>query len=59
MLAIPAVRGSPSHRLVPVVVLCLLELVLVGRPMFRFGFDRLANANGDMAYYVLSRVRIS
>ena len=51
-------RPRLSLTVVPVVVLCLLELVLVGRPMFRFGFDWLANANGDMAYYVLSATHL-
>ena len=51
-------RPHLSLTVVPVVVLCLLELVLVGRPMFRFGFDWLANANGDMAYYVLSATHL-
>jgi hypothetical protein len=39
---------------VPVLGVCVVNLVLVGRPMFRFGLNWIANANGDMAYYVLS-----
>ena len=39
---------------VPVFILSLVELFLVGRPMLEFGFDWVASANGDMAYYVLS-----
>jgi hypothetical protein len=33
---------------------CILALVLVGRPFLSFGFDWIANANDDMANYVLS-----
>ena len=35
-------------------MLALFELVLLGRPLFHFGFDWIANANGDMGFYVLS-----
>ena len=38
----------------PVIALCLIDLVFVGRPMFAFGLDWIANANDDMANYVLS-----
>jgi hypothetical protein len=51
-------RPHLSLAVVPVVVLCLVELVVVGRPMFRFGLDWIANANGDMAYYVLSATEL-
>ena len=58
--ALILVRCRPRlpPAVLPVAVLCLLELLLVGRPMFRFGFDWLANANGDMAYYVLSATHL-
>ena len=51
-------RPSLSLAVVPVVVLCVVDLALVGRPMFRFGFDWIANANGDMGYYVLSATHL-
>jgi len=38
----------------PVALVCVASLALVARPMFHFGFHWLANANPDMAYYVLS-----
>jgi hypothetical protein len=47
-------RPSLPVAVVPVLLACLASVVLVGRPMFTFGFHWLANANGDMAYYVLS-----
>ncbi|MBA2741622.1 MAG: hypothetical protein H0U46_06380 [Actinobacteria bacterium] len=40
------------------VALCLLDLALLGRPMLQYGFDWIANANGDMAYYVLSATHL-
>lgn len=42
----------------PVLALCIVGFVLVGRPMFEFGFHWLANANGDMGYYVLSATEL-
>lgn len=42
----------------PVVGASLLTFALVARPMFEFGLDWLANANGDMAYYVLSATHL-
>nr|MBA2385112.1 hypothetical protein [Actinomycetota bacterium] len=51
-------RPRLSLALAPVGALCLLELALVGRPMLEFGFDWIANANGDMAYYVLSATHL-
>ncbi len=47
-------RPRLALGVVPVVLVCLANLILVGRPMFHFGFHWLANANSDMAYYVLS-----
>jgi hypothetical protein len=47
-------RPRPPFTIAPVLVVCIVNLVLVGRPMFRFGFNWIANANTDMAYYVLS-----
>ena len=47
-------RAHLPLAVVPVLVVCILSLVLVGRPMFRFGFNWIANANTDMAYYVIS-----
>lgn len=43
---------------VPVVTLCLVNVLLVGRPMFEFGFHWFANANDDMANYVLSATQL-
>jgi hypothetical protein len=42
----------------PVVVLAVVDLVLVGRPLFHFGFDWIANANGDMGFYVLAATQL-
>lgn len=42
----------------PVVALAVVDLVLLGRPMFEFGFDWIASASGDMAYYVLSATHL-
>ena len=38
----------------PPLCVALLSLVLVGWPMFEFGFDWIANASADMTNYVLS-----
>lgn len=42
----------------PVALLCLVDLVYVGRPAFTFGLHWLANANDDMAYYVTSAIQL-
>ena len=42
----------------PVGLAALVALILVGWPLFRFGFDWIANANDDMANYVLSATRL-
>jgi hypothetical protein len=42
----------------PVIALCFVDLLLVGRPMFHYGFDWIANANDDMANYVLSATQL-
>jgi hypothetical protein len=42
----------------PVVALCIAGLLLVGWPMFEFGFHWIANANADMADYVLSATNL-
>ncbi len=42
----------------PVAALCVVDLLLVGRPMFHLGFDWIANANDDMANYVLSATQL-
>jgi hypothetical protein len=52
-------RPRLSFAVVPVILLCVVDLLLVGHPMFRFGFDWIANANGDMAYYVLSATQFT
>jgi hypothetical protein len=54
-LVVLAIRrpAVPSHAF-PVAGIALVHLILVGRPMFRFGLNWLANANTDMGYYVLS-----
>jgi len=51
-------RPRLSLTVVPVALLCLVDLVLLGRPMFHFGFDWIANANGDMGYYVLGATEL-
>lgn len=51
-------RPRLSLAVAPVFALCLLDLVLLGRPMLQFGFDWIANANGDMAFYVLSATHL-
>jgi hypothetical protein len=43
---------------VPVLLLAILDLVLVGAPMFHFGFDWIADANGDMGLYVLAATEL-
>ena len=43
----------PTKQLTPFWLVLLLALVLVGRPMLKFGFDWLSYANDDMANYVL------
>jgi hypothetical protein len=47
-------RPAIPRAVLPVTLIALVHLVLSGRPMVRFGFHWLANANGDMSYYVLS-----
>jgi hypothetical protein len=37
-----------------IVAICVANLLIVGRPLFEFGFGWIANANDDMANYVLS-----
>lgn len=51
-------RPRVTVAVAPVVALCLLSLGLLGRPMFHFGFDWIANANGDMAFYVLAATHL-
>jgi hypothetical protein len=51
-------RPRLSLAIAPVIALCLLDLALLGRPMLQYGFDWIANANGDMAYYVLSATHL-
>lgn len=58
-LAVLAVRRPRLPAgVVPVAALCIVELALVGRPMFEFGFNWLANANADMALYVLAATNL-
>src|SRR5687768_1536464 len=52
-------RPRPPRTVVPVFLVALTGLVLLGRPMFEFGFDWIANVSGDMAYYVLSAAHLS
>jgi hypothetical protein len=54
------VRRRPRLPLtvLPVLLVSLLGLVLTARPMFHFGFDWIANANDDMANYVLSATQL-
>ena len=58
LLALAWRRPRLSLAVAPVAVLCVIDLVLLGRPMFHFGFDWIANANGDMAFYVLSATHL-
>ncbi len=51
-------RPRPPVAVLPVVALSIAGAILVGRPMFHFGFDWIANANGDMAHYVLSATNL-
>jgi hypothetical protein len=51
-------RPRVSLAILPLLVLCLVQLVLVGRPMFHFGFNWIADANGDMGLYVLSATEL-
>jgi hypothetical protein len=51
-------RPHVALAVVPILLICLLDLALLGRPMFHFGFDWLANANGDMGYYVLAATEL-
>ena len=54
-----AVRRSRLPLAVaPVVGFAFLDLVLIGRPMFHFGFDWIAGANGDMGFYVLAATQL-
>ena len=58
-LGVLALRRPPLPlAVVPVALLCLVELALLGRPMFEFGFDWLANANGDAGLYILSATEL-
>jgi hypothetical protein len=58
LVASVGVLGLKRPRLpagvVPVLAICLGSLLLIGWPMFRFGFHWIANANDDMANYVVS-----
>jgi hypothetical protein len=58
--AVVVARRRPQVALaaLPVIALCVADLGLVGRPMFEFGFHWIANANGDMGYYVLSATEL-
>jgi hypothetical protein len=47
-------RPTPRWSVGPLFAVSLLELAVVGSPFFTFGFDWIANANGDMAFYVLA-----
>ena len=51
-------RPRLPRTALPVVGIAVVGLALVGRPMFEFGFDWLANANGDMAFYVLAATQL-
>jgi hypothetical protein len=54
-----AVRRPTVHRAVaPMIGLCAVGLLLLGRPMVDYGFDWIANANDDMANYVLAATKL-
>ena len=54
-IPIVAVRRPRLPRaMAPVLALCVIDALLIGRPFFQFGFGWIANANDDMANYVLS-----
>jgi len=42
----------------PVLAICVANLLVLGWPLFHFGFDWIANANDDMANYVLSATKL-
>src|SRR4051812_23962866 len=47
-------RPRITLAVLPVLVIAIIGLFLIGWPLFDFGFRWLANANDDMANYVLS-----
>ncbi len=51
-------RPSVPLAAAPVGAICVVGMVVLGRPMFQFGFDWIAEANGDMAHYVLSATQL-
>jgi hypothetical protein len=50
--------GVPLSALA-VLGLAVVDLLLLGRPMFHFGFDWIADANGDMGFYVLAASQLA
>lgn len=51
-------RPAVPRAVLPVLLICLVGVVLEGWPMFEFGSHWLANANDDMANYVLSATEL-
>jgi hypothetical protein len=51
-------RPTLPAGIVPVLAICVGALVLAGWPMFVYGFSWIANANDDMANYVLSATQV-
>jgi hypothetical protein len=42
----------------PVLAICVANLLVLGWPFFHFGFNWIANANDDMANYVLAATKL-
>jgi hypothetical protein len=51
-------RPRLPRVVVPVIGVCAAYVLLVGRPMLKFGFNWVGNANDDMANYVLSATKL-
>jgi len=47
-------RPRVPLKAVPVIAICVANVAYIGSPLFHYGFDWIANANDDMANYVLS-----
>jgi hypothetical protein len=58
LVALALRRPSLPVTVLPVAAICLAALPFVGRPMVDFGFRWIANANDDMANYVLSATQL-
>ena len=53
-------RPRFALAVLPIVGIAIVNLALLGGlPMLRFGFNWIANANGDMSYYVLAATHLT